>query len=202
MANRIKDAIYEAGLYLFRNISNYEFIVLGDNIPSQSLIASNHFGTLDPFLINQGLERKLISISGGSGGLFLPPHFIPGVGRIDLSKGLRKAIKTAEEYKEKGYSILIFPEGNTAAKINEEDIFEMKRGVFYFSEKLNLPILPISLRGVQNIWPKIPNKRFPLLNGKVILNVGREIKSSEIGECPCERLRDEISNLYKQSKLI
>jgi 1-acyl-sn-glycerol-3-phosphate acyltransferase len=200
MANRIKDIIYGTGLYLIKNITNYEFTILGEDIPNQALIASNHFGTLDPLLISQGLERKLISISGGSGGLFMPPYFIPGIGRIDLSKGLRKAIKTAQEYKEKGYSILIFPEGNVATKIHEESIAEIKRGVFYFSEKLDLSILPVSIRGIENIWPREPNHRFPSLNGKIIINVGAQINPSEIKEYSCERLRTELSNLYKQSE--
>jgi 1-acyl-sn-glycerol-3-phosphate acyltransferase len=199
MANKIKDTIYQAGFYLFKNINNYEFTILGDVPEGQMLIASSHFGTLDPFLISHGLDKKLITFSKGSGGLFMPPHFIPSIGRINLGKGLRKAIKTAQEYKQKGYSILIFPEGDVTTKIHEEDISEIRRGVFYFSEKLDLPILPVSIKGVENIWPREPNKRFPSLEGKVVINIGREIKPFEIKEYSCERLREEISNLYKQS---
>ena len=196
---KIKGFLYTAGFYLFKFINDYEFEVLGENVPEQALIASNHFGSLDPLLIRQGLERKLIAISKGPGKLFHPPHFIPGIGRIDLSRGLKKAIKSVQEYKERGHSILILWEGNIETKVVEEEIQEMKRGVFYLSEKLDLPILPISLRGVENIWSKKNHQKFPSLRGKVTINVGREIKQSEIRRYSCEMLREEISRLYKQS---
>jgi 1-acyl-sn-glycerol-3-phosphate acyltransferase len=199
MENVTRDLVYRMATYLFRTLNNYEFKTLGDEVPEQAVISSNHFGSLDPLLISRGLERKLITITKGSGKLFHPPHIIPCIGRIDLSKGLKKTLKSAQEYKQRGYSILIFPEGDVSTKIDEKEVWEMKRGIFYFSEKLDLPILPISIRGVGDIWPKNNNQRFPRFRGRVTINVGKKIKQSEIRDYSCDRLRTKISNLYQQS---
>jgi uncharacterized protein len=195
----LEDSLYQFGFSIIKGITHYDYKVLGENIPEAPLlIASNHFGTLDPLLINEGLGKKLITLTKGSGKWFHFPHIIPNVGRINLEYGIRNVIKSIKDYSDRGYSVLIFPEGDVNSKMSEKEIREMKRGVFYFSKKLGLPVLPISLKGVEKVWPKNSNRKLPLFNGEIILNVGKEISPANGENYSPEKLREEISSLYNQ----
>ena len=88
----------------------------------------------------------------------------------------------------------MFPEGNIWTKKHENEIWEMKRGAIFFSRKLKLPLVPISLKGIEGIWPKEPMQRFPTLEGELTINVGKPILPRQ--EYTSKKLRQQIFELY------
>jgi len=116
---------------------------------------------------------------------------IPGVGFgsqaighifIDRSSS-QAAIKTINAAKSKiknGTSVVIFPEG-TRSKAHE--MLPFKKGAFWFAFDLNLPILPVTIKGTREI---LPSGSLKLLPGKaeIIIHPAIDIKTYDPKDIP------------------
>ncbi len=96
------------------------------------------------------------------------------VGHIFLDRSnSRVAVESLNEAKRKlvkGISVVIFPEG-TRSQTGELGTF--KRGAFKLAHELELPILPITIKGTKNI---LPADSIDLLPGKVQLIIHKPIE--------------------------
>ena len=90
-----------------------------------------------------------------------------------ISDNIESSVDQLSKIVEKGYSILIFPEGTRSETC---DIQRFHKGAFYLAEKLQLDILPITLHGFGHILPK---KEMCLRKGFISLHVGELIRYSE-----------------------
>ncbi|MFC2136691.1 lysophospholipid acyltransferase family protein [Bacteroidota bacterium] len=98
------------------------------------------------------------------------------VGHIFIDRSNRKkAIESINEAKTKlvnGTSVVIFPEG-TRSRTGEMGKF--KKGAFKLAIDLDLPILPITIIGTQNIFP---SGTLNLMPGKVKMNIHSPIDTT------------------------
>ncbi|MDR3267311.1 MAG: 1-acyl-sn-glycerol-3-phosphate acyltransferase, partial [Tannerella sp.] len=68
-----------------------------------------------------------------------------------VSSGIENAMEKLKGVVERGYSIVVFPEGTRSADCS---IRRFHRGAFYIAEELNLDIIPVLLHGAGHVLPK------------------------------------------------
>ena len=173
-------------------------VVGGERIdPSQSyVIVSNHVSYMDtPALL---YHLKLNFRFMAKRGLFEVP-FIGGhlrqAGHISVPlEDPRAALKVlshaGQELKQRGHSVLVFPEGGRSAS---GELQEFKDGAAYLAIKGGVPLLPVCLIGMREV---LPMHSVHLRPGEVTLRIGEPIdvsgmKSSD-REALTERLKSEI----------
>ena len=197
----VRDNIYHFMLSFCKLISDFEFNVKGkENLPRQSIIASNHWGSFDPIPISFGLERKIITITKRPGKLLRPPGFIPYLGRISLSDGIKNSMESAIDYYRRGYSILTFPGGEGRKECADGEIRNIYPYVLLLSKITNLPITPIGIKGLKENWSE-PNL-LPHLKSSFNICIGKPMSPSESKKdygLLSYRLKEEIERLYKEA---
>lgn len=90
-----------------------------------------------------------------------------------IADGIEENIEKLQDSINKGYSILIFPEGTRSEDCS---ILRFHKGAFYLAEKLNLDIVPVIIHGIGHALPK---KEFLLRKGKVTIKILDRIKSKD-----------------------
>ena len=94
---------------------------------------------------------------------------------------------------EKGYSIMIFPEGTRSSDCH---IQRFHRGAFYLAEKLQLDIIPVFINGFGKVLPK---ESFYLHPGEMSLEVMERISRKKVS--PNSNYRDickELHHIYEK----
>ncbi|MCR5423518.1 MAG: 1-acyl-sn-glycerol-3-phosphate acyltransferase [Bacteroidales bacterium] len=91
---------------------------------------------------------------------------------LPIADGIDKNIPRLKALVDKGYSILVFPEGTRSEDCS---ILRFHQGAFYLANQLELDILPVMLHGVGHILPK---KEFHLRKGSVHINILPRIQPS------------------------
>lgn len=81
--------------------------------------------------------------------------------------GLENNETHVKDLLERGYSVLIFPEGTRSEKCN---ILKFHRGAFYLSEKTEADLLPVYLNGTGKVMPK---KEFIIHSGTIAVSIGK-----------------------------
>ncbi len=69
-----------------------------------------------------------------------------------------KSIETAKKRIKKGTSIMFFPEGTRS---DNGELLKFKKGAFKFALDMELPILPVTIKGTSNILPNNSVNLFP-----------------------------------------
>lgn len=122
------------------------------------IMVSNHGSLFD--IPAQALLQRKLGVWVAKSSLFKIPIFGHALGRgiaipVDRSslKGAQKALRKAVE-NTKGHSILIFPEGTRSS---DGKIQRFKRGFMKIARESGLDILPVTLKGFFEFYPK---KRF------------------------------------------
>ncbi|MEK6598914.1 MAG: lysophospholipid acyltransferase family protein, partial [Deltaproteobacteria bacterium] len=87
-----------------------------------------------------------------------------------------KSIERAAEKVKKGASVLIFPEGTRSAAGN---LLPFKRGGFLLAIKSGVPIVPVSIRGTENLMKK---ESILIRPGAVKVVIGKPIPVSDADE--------------------
>ena len=108
-----------------------------------------------------------------------------------VSNGIENALDKLQAAVEKGYSIMIFPEGTRSEDCS---IQRFHQGAFYLAEQLKLDIIPVFIHGVGHFLPK---SEFILRKGKLHINVMNRIafNDSSFGESYQERTK-KIRKFY------
>lgn len=91
-----------------------------------------------------------------------------------ISDGLDKNIGRLKDLIERGYSVVVFPEGTRAKK---RGVMHFHQGAFILAQKLKVDILPIMIHGLYDVLPK---HDFMLRRGTITLEVHRRMKTSDI----------------------
>jgi len=110
-----------------------------------------------------------------------------------VANGIENSVDQLATLVDRGYSIVIFPEGTRSADCS---ILRFHRGAFYLAEKLHLDILPIVIHGVGHAFPK---KEFLLRKGEVTVKFLERIKpeNTAFGVSYQERTKS-IRKLYQK----
>jgi 1-acyl-sn-glycerol-3-phosphate acyltransferase len=114
------------------------------------------------------------------------------IDRSDRRSALKSLNQAAKNIKE-GVPVLIFPEGTRS---KENAIQPFKKGGFILAVDAGVPIVPVVIQGT---WRIMPKKRFLVRPGKVILEVGKPIKTSSYNRKTKDDLMKHVRSVIIQS---
>jgi len=109
---------------------------------------------------------------------------------IDQDTQLMKAMKAGSIGLKKGMVLNIYPEGERAF---DGKLHEFKKGAAILATELDLPIVPVALDGLQNVWAR---RSWKIRPAKVKIKIGEPIFPASIetpaGDDRYERLTDRL----------
>lgn len=94
-------------------------------------------------------------------------------GYYPVSKGIEGGEKKLVEFVEKGYSLIIFPEGTRS---KSGDIGRFHKGAFHLAKKYNIDIVPLYVHGNHHLLPK---GDFIIFDGVHTMEIGKRIEFNE-----------------------
>ena len=169
-----------------------------ENIPSKGkiILAGNHTGHLDPFILQMATKRQLWFVTG-------PAAFkVPVVRRLlkyynilplQFGKGL-EAIESANKKLNAGEAVIIFPEGRFTP---DGELCKFNRGVGIMAKSTNTPIIPFAIKGGFESWGR--NRRLPKLFSEIVIQFGQPITDFEKDEKEIAHELQKRVNFMKKS---
>jgi 1-acyl-sn-glycerol-3-phosphate acyltransferase len=163
------------------------------------LFVSNHLSYMDSpvILANIPVQFRFLAKSGLFQIPFLGTH-LARAGHIPVPReDARAAVKTmstaAQVIRERGVSLLIFPEGGRSPG---GDLQEFKEGAAYIAIRAGVPLVPIALRGTYEI---LPFGSGHVRSGLVTMRIGDPVSTDQLqlrdrGRVTAE-LRDRIASM-------
>ncbi|MBV9745058.1 MAG: 1-acyl-sn-glycerol-3-phosphate acyltransferase [Acidobacteriia bacterium] len=116
------------------------------------------------------------------------------VDRSNARNSLKSMSAAAEAIREKGISVLLFPEGGRSA----EGLREFREGAAYIAIKAGVPVVPVGIIGMREL---LPMGSIHIRCGKVLVRVGKPIPTSDLKTAAraelTERLHGEIRVLLQ-----
>jgi len=138
---------------IYMNIFSRKTIInpLGEDYSEASIVIANHQSHIDLMLMML-LNPKVVVLTNKNnynhpfyGYALKYADFLPSDG------GYENVLKLYKPIMEKGYSLVIYPEGHR----NDSGIIKrFHKGAFYLAEKLNIPVQPILIHGQNQLLKK------------------------------------------------
>lgn len=145
-----------------------------ENIPNKGkvILAGNHTGHLDPFIVQMATNRQLWFVTGPAA--FKVPivrHLLKyyNVLPLKFGKGL-EAIEAANAKLNSGEAVIIFPEGKFTPN---GELCKFNRGVGLMAKETNTPIVPFAIKGGFETWGK--TRKLPKLFNEIVIQFGQPI---------------------------
>lgn len=176
-----------------------------ENIPEENgrglLIASNHQTYLDPYWICLPVHRALRFMAWDRAfEWFLVGPVIRKLGAfpVNLDKGSVTSMKESLRVLKDGSTLVIFPEGSRA--FADGALREFKPGAARLALQAEVPVLPVTIRGGNEVWPR--GRKFPL-PGKIEIVYHEPIETSDFlpekdekdrAEALTEKIRNVIAS--------
>ena len=140
-----------------------------ENVPADGglIIAANHQTYFDPFWISVPVKRptRYLAWSAAFKWPFVGQCLTWfGAWPLQLEKSDPSAIRRSLQWLRDGGAVVIFPEGGRSTSSGEMERF--KAGAVRLALEANVPILPVTIRGGNHVWPR--GWRFPH-TGKVVI---------------------------------
>ena len=152
-----------------------------ENIPRKGkcILAGNHTGHLDPFVIQMATHRQLWFVTGPAA--FKVPivrHLLKyyNVLPLQFGKGI-EAIEAAVNKVKGGEAVIIFPEGKFTSDGN---LCKFNRGVGILAKEANCPIIPFAIKGGFETWGK--TRKLPKLFNTIVIQFGQPVTELERDE--------------------
>ena len=133
-----------------------------ENIPAAGglVIAANHQTYVDPFWISLPVRRPLRYLAWSEAFknpfLGVPMEWL-GAWPLVVERGNPTAYRRSLQWLRGGGAVMIFPEGSRAYADGQFSKF--KTGAVRLALEAGVPVLPVSLRGGNRIWPR--GQRWP-----------------------------------------
>ena len=169
-----------------------------ENIPSKGkvILAGNHTGHLDPFIIQMATNRQLWFVTGPAA--FKVPivrHFLKyfNVLPLKFGKGL-DAIDAANTKLNAGEAVIIFPEGKFTPDGN---LCKFNRGVGLMARASQAPIVPFAIKGGFESWGG--KRKLPKFFNTIIIQFGQPIREFSNDEKEIARELQNRVNFMKKS---
>lgn len=193
MSNNI---LYAIGKHISRNLFEllYNAEAFGlENVPEEGgfLLASNHLSFFDPFIAGAFMYRNIHFFARST--LFkngMSSYILKQWNAIPVKRGAGdiQAIKAVVSLLNSGAGVLVFPEGTRS---DEESESLPKRGVGLMAVKTRVPVVPMRIFGVENIWKK--GNAIPLFSGTISVVYGKRLDPEDY-LCDVEDPYQEASN--------
>lgn len=193
-ANRLRRVWAWTAMVL--SFSYPKIIRLQAQFPEKCIFVANHTSYLD--IIVLGLFAPMKMSFMGKKELANIPLFGIFFRTVDIAvkresmKEAHKAFQQAKEKLDKGYSILIFPEGTIWEKTPELKSF--KNGAFKMAIETQLPIVPVTF---YNNFKVLPDEKFEYYPSLVKCKIHRAIPTDHLNDDDTDKLKDEIYDLIR-----
>ena len=198
--NKSSLAIVKWGLKVIGFISGVKLEVNGlDNIPDGQavLFVGNHISFFD-IIVTYPLMKRPTGYIAKKEIKKVPflswwMYFVNCIflDRKDPRQGLKSVLEASEKIKN-GTSIFLFPEGTRS---KDGKLAEFKDGGFKIATKSKAPIVPVGIQGTSDIL----ENHFPIIkSGKVIVNFGKPVYTSEMSRAQQKSLPDLIREQVKE----
>lgn len=145
------------------------------------LICPNHQSFLDPFVLCSNYPLSVFrNIFHVGASMFFKGRFMQFVAKmlnvvpIDQDTQLLRAMKAGAIGLKNGMILNIYPEGERAFDGN---LHEFKKGAAILATELDLPIVPVALDGLQNVWAR---RSWKIRPAKVKIRIGKPFYASEV----------------------
>ena len=181
-----------------------------EHLPAKGafLICPNHQGYLDPFLLCGVLPHATVKAMFvvGAAEYFSSPLMAWVARRINLvpvnpDDSLVSAMRAGAFGLTHGKVLLLFPEGERSI---DGGVKRFKKGAPILAQHLQVPIVPVALRGIYEIWPRTRGIQWRLLwpwsGHRVRIAVGPPITVAD-GEgyaAAATRLRDAVDAMWQR----
>jgi long-chain acyl-CoA synthetase len=191
-------------------VTGVENLTKAVNAAPTFLVCPNHQSFLDPFVLTSNypysIFRRIFHVGAS---MFFQSRIMRFVSRmlrvvpIDQDTQLLKAMKAGAIGLKKGMILNIYPEGERAF---DGKLHEFKKGAAILATEMDLPIVPVALDGLQNVWAR---KSWKIRPAKVKIKIGEPIfPSSVVGEDPeagddryaqlMDRVRSDIEKMIAE----
>ena len=157
-----------------------------ENIPEHGgvIVAANHQTYFDPFWLSLQIKRptRYLAWSAAFGWPIVGKGLVWfGAWPLALEGSDPKAIRRSLQWLRDGGAVVIFPEGGRSTSAGSLERF--KAGAVRLALEANVPILPVTIKGGNQVWPR--GWRFPR-PGKVTVTY-HPLYHAE--QCPDEETR-------------
>ena len=159
--------------HIFLLLFNYK-VEGAENIPREGkvILAGNHTGHLDPFILQMATNRQLWFVTGPAA--FKVPivrHLLKyyNVLPLKFGKGI-EAIESAVQKLKSNEAVIIFPEGKFTPDGN---LCKFNRGVGLMAKEADCPIVPFSIKGGFETWGR--KRKLPKLFNNIVIQFGQPI---------------------------
>ncbi|MBR5706046.1 MAG: 1-acyl-sn-glycerol-3-phosphate acyltransferase [Bacteroidaceae bacterium] len=173
----LHNLLYRFANLVIRRVPAVKFTLdnsVGETFSKPAVIISNHQSHLDLMCLMM-LTPKMIVVTNDwvwhnpiYGALIRRAEFVPA------AEGIEEYMPQFRSLVERGYSILVFPEGTRSADCS---ILRFHKGAFHLAQELNLDILPVCLNGVGYALPK---EEFMLRPGHITVTVGKRVSPDDM----------------------
>ncbi len=161
---------------------------------SAFLICPNHQSFLDPFVLSSNYPYAIFkNIFHVGASMFFKSGFMRFVAAmlkvvpIDQDTQLLRAMKAGAIGLKHGKILNIYPEGERAF---DGHLHDFKKGAAILATELDLPIVPVALDGLQNVWAR---KSWRIRPAKVKIRIGKPFYARDVLE------RDEGGGMKDES---
>ena len=148
---------------------------------SAFLICPNHQSFLDPFVLTSNYPFAIYkNIFHVGASMFFKSGFMRFVAAmlkvvpIDQDTQLLRAMKAGAIGLKHGKILNIYPEGERAF---DGDLHDFKKGAAILATELDLPIVPVALDGLQNVWAR---KSWRIRPAKVKIRIGKPFYAKDV----------------------
>lgn len=128
-----------------------------ENVPAEGglVIAANHQTYVDPFWVGSRVGRPVRFLAWNEA--FKLPIMgtaleLLGAWPIALDRGSPTAHRRSLQWLRSGGAVMIFPEGQRAYADGE--VARFKAGAVRLALEADVPVLPVTIRGGQRVWPR------------------------------------------------
>lgn len=107
-----------------------------------------------------------------------------------VSDGYDKNVERLKKLVERGYSVVVFPEGTRS---ETGKILRFHKGAFQLAQALNIDILPVFIHGASHVMPK---KDFVLREGQLYVELGQRMSTEEVKSMEARALTSQFHKYY------
>jgi len=188
--------VFQDGLRIGLRIAGIHVHVEGiENIPEGACIfAANHASNLDPIALTPNIPRRISLLAKKE--VFKIPVLAKAIRMAKLvpvdrgdSEAAAASVDLAIKYLNEGLSFCVYPEGTRS---RDGRLLPFKRGTFVMAIRAQVPVVPVSLGGTQDLMRKGDWRIYP---GEVTVRFGPAVSTANLGLEQKEELRRTVQGL-------
>lgn len=163
----------------------------GESLAEPALIVCNHQSHLDIPVIMSRHPKLIFLTNAWAWNNPLYRDIIRNAEFLPVSEGLEAIMPRLRDLRERGYSIVIFPEGTRSADCS---ILRFHQGAFMLAAELGLDIVPMVLHGAGHYLPK---KDLMFRRGVITLSVLDRIPASGLEGLPLRKQASMLRSIIR-----